>query len=327
MQESTNSLFFSIIIPVYNVAPYLRECLDSVLAQTFGDWEAICVDDGSTDGSGAILDEYAAKDKRFRVIHQSNAGVCIARQKGLDAAKGEYVTWCDPDDVIAPGYVEFVRNFVQSNPTVDIIGFDYETNNTSSGARAYIPQRISKDISQNLEGLLSGTIHGSTCFRVFRHDFILKSKVRFPDYRVIVCEDLLFVFMLMLKNPNVANANRSFYFYRANNESIAHSIRRDDYYKSLKYVGEQFDRIAPNVRISECVKRWKARCRFAAFKEEHVSNAFFNTFFPDIKDISHIKCSKIHRVLFKIAILDWIGRTIAMSVITMARIVKGTRRI
>ena len=61
---------FSIIIPVYNVAPYLRECLDSVLAQTFADWEAICVDDGSTDGSGAILDEYAAKDARFRIVHQ-----------------------------------------------------------------------------------------------------------------------------------------------------------------------------------------------------------------------------------------------------------------
>ncbi len=60
---------FSIIIPVYNVAQYLRECLDSVLAQTFTDWEAICVDDGSNDGSGAILDEYAAKDKRFRVIY------------------------------------------------------------------------------------------------------------------------------------------------------------------------------------------------------------------------------------------------------------------
>ena len=65
---------FSIIIPVYNVAPYLRECFDSVLAQTFTNWEAICVDDGSTDGSGEILDEYAARDGRFRVIHQKNAG-------------------------------------------------------------------------------------------------------------------------------------------------------------------------------------------------------------------------------------------------------------
>ena len=90
--------FFSIIIPVYNVAPYLRECLDSVLAQTFKDWEAICIDDGSTDGSGEILDEYGARDKRFRVLHQGNAGVSAARNRGLEEAKGEWVLFMDPDD-------------------------------------------------------------------------------------------------------------------------------------------------------------------------------------------------------------------------------------
>lgn len=72
----------SIISPVYNVAPYLRECLDSVLAQTFACWEAICVDDGSTEGSGAILDECAARDPRFRIINQPNAGVGAARNAG-----------------------------------------------------------------------------------------------------------------------------------------------------------------------------------------------------------------------------------------------------
>ena len=92
--------FFSIIIPVYNVAPYLRECLDSVIAQTFTDWEAICVDDGSTDGSGAILDEYAAKDKRFRVIHQKNAGVSVARNAAIELMHGDWFLFVDADDVI-----------------------------------------------------------------------------------------------------------------------------------------------------------------------------------------------------------------------------------
>ena len=90
--------YFSIIIPVYNVAPYLRECLDSVLKQTFTDWEAICIDDGSTDESGAILDEYAAKDKRFRVIHQANAGVSAARNAALDKVQGEWDDFCRAAD-------------------------------------------------------------------------------------------------------------------------------------------------------------------------------------------------------------------------------------
>ena len=92
--------FFSIIIPVYNVAPYLRECLDSVLAQTFTNWEAICVDDGSIDGSGDILDEYASRDHRLRVIHQPNAGVSAARNVGLNAIEGEYFLFVDGDDMI-----------------------------------------------------------------------------------------------------------------------------------------------------------------------------------------------------------------------------------
>lgn len=96
---------FSIIIPVYNVAPYLRECLDSVLAQTFTDWEAICVDDGSMDGSGAILDEYAAKDSRFRVIHQANAGVSVARNAGIRLAQGDWVSFVDSDDWVAKDYL------------------------------------------------------------------------------------------------------------------------------------------------------------------------------------------------------------------------------
>ena len=96
----------SIIMPVYNVERYLRECLDSLLSQTFVDWELICVDDGSTDGSGRILDEYAVRDSRLRPIHQANAKVHAARNRALDLAQGEWVGFLDPDDLIAPRWLE-----------------------------------------------------------------------------------------------------------------------------------------------------------------------------------------------------------------------------
>ena len=89
---------FSIIIPVFNVEAYLRDCLESVLRQSFPDWEAVCVNDGSTDGSALILDEYAAKDPRFKVISQVNGGLSSARNTGMDAAKGNYVLFLDSDD-------------------------------------------------------------------------------------------------------------------------------------------------------------------------------------------------------------------------------------
>ena len=114
-------IFISIIVPVYNVEKYLRECLDSISQLKAVTWEAILVDDGSTDTSGQICDEYATQDSRFRVIHQKNAGVSAARNAGLDAAKGKWIWFVDSDDSINP-------DFEISNPEVlddaDYVLFD-----------------------------------------------------------------------------------------------------------------------------------------------------------------------------------------------------------
>lgn len=95
----------SVIVPVYNVEKYLNECIDSILAQTFTDFELILVNDGSSDRSGEICDEYAIKDKRIKVIHQQNGGVSVARNTGLDEAKGTYISFVDSDDVVLPNYL------------------------------------------------------------------------------------------------------------------------------------------------------------------------------------------------------------------------------
>ncbi|MBR2487681.1 MAG: glycosyltransferase family 2 protein, partial [Kiritimatiellae bacterium] len=92
----------SVVIPVYNAERFIRFALDSVVHQTYSDWECICVDDGSTDGSGAVLDEYAAKDARFRVVHKANGGEGSARNAGLDLATGELVAFLDADDAWHP---------------------------------------------------------------------------------------------------------------------------------------------------------------------------------------------------------------------------------
>ena len=100
----------SIIVPVYNVEKYIRRCLDSIAAQTFTDWECICVDDGTPDASGKICNEYAQKDSRFVVIHKENGGVSSARNAGLNVAKGEYVTFCDSDDWVEKEMLEVLYN-------------------------------------------------------------------------------------------------------------------------------------------------------------------------------------------------------------------------
>lgn len=117
----------SIIIPIYKVEPYLRECLDSVAASPLDCWEAILVEDGSPDGCPQICDEYAARDRRFRVIHQENGGVAAARNAGLDAAQGEWVWFVDADDLVDMRYVEDMMRWLQSHKGADMAMFDLRT--------------------------------------------------------------------------------------------------------------------------------------------------------------------------------------------------------
>ncbi|MBO7720838.1 MAG: glycosyltransferase family 2 protein [Kiritimatiellae bacterium] len=113
---------FPVIIPVYNVAQYLGECLDSVKAQTFTAWEAICVDDGSSDDSGKILDEYARKDPRFKVFHRQNAGVSAARNAGIREAQGEFIAFLDGDDEYPKDRFAILNDCLERHPGVQIAG-------------------------------------------------------------------------------------------------------------------------------------------------------------------------------------------------------------
>ena len=127
----------SIIIPMYNVEKYLRRCLDSVLNQTFQEWQAICVDDGSPDNSGAIAEEYAVRDKRFVVVHKENGGLSDARNAGFPYAKGKYIMYLDSDDFIHPQTMEIAYNTAEKNKS-DIASFTYD--------RFYRPQLMVRHV-------------------------------------------------------------------------------------------------------------------------------------------------------------------------------------
>ena len=100
-----NKDLVSLIVPIYNKGPYLDECLTSIKEQTYSNLEVIMIDDGSTDNSGKIADEFAIADKRFKVIHTPNSGSCVARNKGLDMFTGDFVTFVDADDVVDCNYI------------------------------------------------------------------------------------------------------------------------------------------------------------------------------------------------------------------------------
>ena len=114
----------SVVVPVYNAERSIRGTLESVAAQTLSEWECVCVDDGSTDGSAAILDEWAEKDGRFRVVHQPNAGVSAARNRGLELATGDYLWFVDGDDLVSDDSLGVLGDAVEVNGRPDIVHFD-----------------------------------------------------------------------------------------------------------------------------------------------------------------------------------------------------------
>lgn len=178
MQETR----ISIIIPVYNAEKYLRRGLDSLLAQTCGDWEAVCIDDGSTDGSAAVLEEYAARDARFRVLRQENSGVSAARNRGIQEARGEWVTFLDADDWFSP---ELVGGLLAAPCTerVDVIGFgtvvEYEEGVT-------MDESLDASFRMEREGEYPSTpetveyMWGTCGGKAYRRDFLLENAITFP---------------------------------------------------------------------------------------------------------------------------------------------------
>lgn len=211
--------FFSIIIPVYNVAPYLCGCLDSVLAQTFTDWETICVDDGSTDGSGAILDEYAAKDRRFKVIHQANAGVSAARNAALELVYGEWFLFLDGDDVLRTDGLELFVPHARQDKCDGILIYPY----IPSWCGGEIPPRTAqtKVLVENAtkEDLIFGpyAANGFPFSRIYRKDVF--GKLRFP-VGVKMAEDVHFWFDALCIDARWMILNAEYYLYRQRPDSV-----------------------------------------------------------------------------------------------------------
>lgn len=134
----------SVVMPVYNAAEYLGEAVDSILGQTFGDFEFIIINDGSTDGSGEILDRYQQSDDRVRVIHQENSGVAATLKRGLESARGKYVARMDSDDISLPNRLEKQVAFMESHPEVGVCGTACRLFGDSSGVT--MPKTESEEI-------------------------------------------------------------------------------------------------------------------------------------------------------------------------------------
>ena len=209
----------SIIVPVYNVEKYLRKCIDSILNQTFKDFELILIDDGSTDESGKICDEYNLKDNRIKVIHKENGGLSSARNAGLDIAQGEYIGFVDSDDWIELDMYEELYKICKENDTdVGIVGINYggaSEKKKSKKIEIYSNKLILDDLVYNK----GKEITWPAWNKLWLKKVIGES--RFKEGRIY--EDGLFLYSLSSKIKKVAKIDYEAYNYRMDNESITRS--------------------------------------------------------------------------------------------------------
>ena len=216
----------SVIVPVYNVEPYLEQCLASIAAQTYAKIEVIVVDDGSTDGGDAVCDEWAGKDQRFHVIHQQNRGLSAARNAGLDIAQGEYIQFVDSDDYVSPRFTEALLQVVRETECPCAI-CGYETLR-ANGKDSTIPtaQPVVISAYDCMQRMLTVRAKdqcriGYTAWnRIYYRSLFSEHDIRFPEGRVY--EDVWITAPIMHHSGKVALIPDVLYHKNDRDDSITH---------------------------------------------------------------------------------------------------------
>lgn len=212
----------SIIIPVYNSAAYVQRCVSSIFSQTYSEWEAIFVDDGSRDNSLSILLDYAKIDDRIKVIHQENAGAGMARNAGIDAATGKYLVFVDSDDYISSDYLSLL-----STHDEDVVFIDVEAINKRGKCirKEYMSTYRNWSVIDISKAMMIGTIPWGGVRKAVKSSLIKENNIRYSNQKI--GEEALYSFKIMIKAKSIGYIDSCVYYYIQRNDSLSHSEDND----------------------------------------------------------------------------------------------------
>jgi len=221
----------SIVVPVYNAEKYIDDCIKSILAQSFKDFELILVDDGSTDNSGKICDDYALKDKRVKPLHFSNAGVSSARNAGIDFASGEFIMFCDSDDYVSESWIEDLYNIVSQNSRCMVLcGYTFHDLRNGRERLRKIKSRESSYDKKDFYDICLQLLFYLVWNKIFNAKIIKENNIRF-DKNISLGEDLLFCleYLKFADEKILASLNCNYEYILRDRESLNYK-----YYENLK---------------------------------------------------------------------------------------------
>ncbi|MBR4720543.1 MAG: glycosyltransferase family 2 protein [Clostridia bacterium] len=225
-----SNILVSIVVPVYNTEKYLKKCLDSILKQTYKNIEVICVNDGSTDNSAQILEEYKNQDKRLRVLTQENSGGVIARKTGVLNANGDYVIIEDSDDWLDSDLVESCVNVIKTEPDADIVKFGYYQEPSHKGFNLCNILEKTKYEGDEIKDIIRLLIYSQKCNHLW-NEMVKKELFDFSseifDYIVHKGEDLQINLQLYTSAKKVVLIDKNMYHYLKNPNGITGSVNPD----------------------------------------------------------------------------------------------------
>lgn len=237
----SNEIFFSIITPVYNVENYLKGCIDSVLSQTYENFELILVNDGSTDRSGYICDEYINNDHRIRVFHKKNEGQLATRVFGVQKAQGEYLVFLDSDDSLVKNALQTInQNIIQFNCDCLIYGYNIIKNaEVFPGTKDEIVSPLFIEDKREVYLKIFGGGYSSLCRKAIRANMMSKSTDYSNYYNIVLGEDGLQSLEIYKNIHNCVFISDKIYNYTMNPKSITHSIRFENF--TIDFTSRQMD--------------------------------------------------------------------------------------
>lgn len=224
-KDMQNNDLISIIIPIYNAERFMAQTLDSVLEQTYPHWEAILINDGSTDNSLAILQKYAAKDKRFKIINKQNEKLSAARNDGLKAASGQYITFLDADDMWYPQFLEFMLQAIQKQ-NADVVWCRYNECNENDGLEVrhfhdYIPEtKVCTDMLGQFAKHMKPKLSILVWDKLYKAE-ILKGLEFSREYKAMA-EDFQYCIKVFARHPKAVYIDAPLTAYRQNSNSASH---------------------------------------------------------------------------------------------------------
>jgi len=283
-------MLFSVIVPIYNIEKFLPKCIESILNQTYTNFELILVDDGSTDNSGKICDEYALKDKRIKVIHKKNGGLVSARQEGSKISVGKYIVAVDGDDWIDVQYLEnFKETINKTNAEIICCGIKYVINEKQIKYYPYnfkegyydkesIKKNIFPYLIRNINGFyLSPTVWG----KAFKRELYLPFQEKI-DERITISEDACVTYPCISIAKSLYASSKKYYSYRLNQESMTKNKSVGYNWNNLNYI---YHCLLNNLNQKEY--------DFTPQINRYFCHALFNV------SISHLKTNKLYKNIKK----------------------------